>query len=133
MRRRWGVTRLHPQCSEVPKFHPRMKSTAQVQGMHDGKLGREQLARTANDNRKERIKFPASAQNKERHAYVEEVDMLLETAIALKVDTKLAVMATVMHSMGLCRFDAQEKRAARETPILIRHQHNINQLRGDVR
>ncbi|KAH3886260.1 hypothetical protein DPMN_010262 [Dreissena polymorpha] len=140
MRQRRAATKLHPTVSRISvpfedEVNTSSSKNVRIKGSEESSAleprGTQDKA-TGNNNRKKRIKLPASLEKKEWYVYEEEIDMVLGTAFAGPLDGKLAVMATIMHSMGLCRFGAQQKRAARTTPILNQHKHKINQLRGDI-
>jgi len=64
--------------------------------------------------------------------FEEEVDLVLETALAGTVNRKLAAMASIMYSMGKDRFGVQEKRETQAKPVDNRRQRKIAQLRGDI-
>ena len=86
-----------------------------------------------NDDRKERISWPTSTQMIVWQAFEEEVDTVLENTLAGTVDRKLAVMATIMYSMGKSRFGVQEKKEPRTKPADNRRQIKNARLRGDIR
>ena len=88
---------------------------------------------TANDNRRERIQWPACSQKKAWQMFEEEVDLVLETALAGTVNRKLAAMASIMYSMDKDRSWVQEKRETQAKPVDNRRQRTIAQLRGDIR
>jgi len=89
--------------------------------------------KTSEQERRKKVKWPASAEKAKWKTFEEELDLMMENILVGKADNKLHTMSEIIYTFGKERFDIEQGRESKRKVGENRRLQKISKLRGDLR